>query len=117
MCVCEIEYRKKTCLHCAIFYWLYKYTVKAYNDGMPPVVAIVLIVAIFSVPVVFLLGPAIGALAPLLYIGAGIFGAKYLLDLRHKQKMLELDKQREVEELAYRHLQAADQVIDDEVDD
>ena len=31
--------------------------------------------------------------------------------------MLELDKQREVEELAYRHLQAADQVIDDEVDD
>ena len=76
MRVRDRDIEKKTCLHCAIFYWLYKYTVKAYNDGMPPVVAIVLIVAIFSVPVVFLLGPAIGALAPLLYIGAGIFGAK-----------------------------------------
>ena len=81
---------------------------------MPPLVAIVLIVAIFSVPLAFILGPALGALAPLLYIGAGIFGTKYLLDHRHRQKMLELEKEREVEELAYRHLQAADQVIDDE---
>lgn len=81
---------------------------------MPSIVAIVLILAIFSVPLAFILGPAIGAFAPLLYIAAGVYGIKYLMDHRHGQRMLELQKRKEVEELSYRHLQAADQILDND---
>lgn len=78
---------------------------------MPSVVAITLIIAIFSVPLAFILGPAIGSLAPLLYIAAGVYGIKYLMDHRHSQRLIELEKRKEVEELAYRHLQEADQLL------
>ncbi len=76
------------------------------------IVAIVAIIAVFSVPLTFLLSPFAAAVIPLAYIAAGVGGVRYLLGYHHKQKQLTLDKQIELEKISLEHVRSADRLLD-----
>ncbi|MBW7875718.1 MAG: hypothetical protein H3C47_07010 [Candidatus Cloacimonetes bacterium] len=76
------------------------------------IVAVVAIVAVFSVPLTFLLSPFAAALIPLAYIAASVGGVRYLLGYHHKQKQLALDKQIELERISLEHVRSADQLLE-----
>ena len=77
-----------------------------------PAVLIVLILAIFSLPLVAVMGSTIQALAPLFYIAGGVLGVKFLMDHSHKNKMALLDKQKEIQLLELQSLQEAEILIE-----
>ena len=88
------------------------------------VVAIVAIIAIFSIPIIAVSSPILltlvaalsGSLelfAPLLWIGATIAGAKYLMNHNHKQKLELTEKKIELEKLELNHLQEAQKLLED----
>lgn len=90
-------------------------------------VAIVAIIAIFSIPLVAILSPflfgtifgglalfsgSLHLLAPFLWIGAGVAGIKYLMNLNHKNKLDIEQKKVELERLELEHLQAAEKLLE-----
>lgn len=74
---------------------------------------IVLFLCLTVIALTAIVGPTlISSVMPLAYIGAGVFGVKYLMDLRHKHKVAELEKKKEIELLSLQSLQEADRLID-----
>ena len=86
-------------------------------------VAIVAIIAVFSIPLVAITAPFLFAflamfssslhlLAPFLYIGASILGVKYLMGVSHKHKLELEQKKIELEKLELQHLQEAEKLLE-----
>lgn len=86
-------------------------------------VAIIAILAVFSIPLAAILSPFIFGtlalfsgtlhlLAPLLWIGAGIVGVKYLMNVNHKNRLEIEQKKIEFEKAELAHLQAAEKLLE-----
>ncbi|MCJ8344090.1 hypothetical protein MJH12_00980, partial [bacterium] len=86
-------------------------------------VAIVAIIAVFSIPLVAITAPFLLAffamfssslylMAPFLYIGASILGVKYLMGVSHRHKLELQQKRIELEKLELQHLQAAEKLLE-----
>lgn len=74
---------------------------------------IVLFLCLTVIALTAIVGPAlISSVMPLAYIGAGVFGVKYLMDLRHRHKVAELEKKKEIELLSLQSLKEADRLIE-----
>lgn len=81
---------------------------KDYNEFMHMIIPILALM----IPLAIIMGSAIKTLIPVAYVVAGVYGIKFLMDVRHKQKMELLEKQKEIEMLALDHLKEADKLLE-----
>ncbi|MCO4782609.1 MAG: hypothetical protein KC646_09815 [Candidatus Cloacimonetes bacterium] len=86
-------------------------------------VAIIAIIAVFSIPLVAILAPFLfGTIAlfssslhlfiPFLWVGSAVLGIKYLMGVQHKNRLELQEKKIELEKLELSHLQEAEKLIE-----
>jgi choline-glycine betaine transporter len=79
----------------------------------PLIIPLVAIVLVFMIPILAISQGLISQLVPLIYVLVCAGSIKWLMDVHHEHKIAELEKKKELEQIALEHLKTADQLLED----